>query len=62
MFLKLENPMMAQTGLQLKLFGDKRCLERKYKKRFWNFVPKEWALDIIDKNEFELLNKLSEVF
>ena len=30
--------------------------------RFKNYVPKEWALDIIDENEFELLNKLSEVF
>ena len=29
------------------------------KERFKNYVPKEWALDIIDENEFNLLNKLS---
>ena len=31
------------------------------KERFKNFVPEDWALDIIDENEFELLNKLSMV-
>lgn len=33
MFLKLENFMMAQTELQLELFGDKRRLERGYEKK-----------------------------
>ena len=32
------------------------------KERFKNYVPKEWALEIIDENEFNLLNKLSEMF
>ena len=32
------------------------------KERFKNYVPKEWALDIIDENEFNLLNKLSKEF
>ena len=31
------------------------------KERFKNFVPEDWALEIIDKDEFTMLNKLSEL-
>lgn len=29
--------------------------------RFKNWVPEEWALEIIDKDELDMLNKLAEL-
>ena len=55
-------PMHIARVLANVYYWNKVFRKENIEKRFWNFVPKDWALDIIDENEFDLLNKLSEVF
>ena len=55
-------PMHIARVLANVYYWNRVFQQENIKERFKNYVPKEWALDIIDENEFNLLNKLSEVF
>ena len=55
-------PMHIARVLANVYYWNRVFQQENMKERFKNYVPKEWALDIIDENEFNLLNKLSEVF
>ena len=54
-------PMHKARVLANVYYWNKLFQHEGMKERFKNFVPEDWALEIIDKDEFTMLNKLSEL-
>ena len=53
-------PMHKARALANVYYWNKYYQLKESDKRFTNYCPKEWALEIIDENEYNMLNDLAQ--